>query len=90
MSKVNFDGITKRFGEVTAVDSLDLLIDDREFMVLLGPSGCGKTTALRMVAGLETISEGTLTIGDRVVNDTRRPRPRHRHGVPELRARTRT
>jgi ABC-type sugar transport system ATPase subunit len=70
MSKVNFDGITKRFGEVVAVDSLDLLIDDREFMVLLGPSGCGKTTALRMVAGLETITAGTLTIGERVVNDT--------------------
>jgi multiple sugar transport system ATP-binding protein len=70
MSKVNFDGITKRFGEVVAVDSLDLAVDDREFMVLLGPSGCGKTTALRMVAGLETITDGTLTIGERVVNHT--------------------
>src|SRR4051812_14707894 len=61
MSKVYPDG-TK------AVDALDLEITDGEFMVLVGPSGCGKTTALRMVAGLEDISSGTLKIGDRVVN----------------------
>ena len=52
-----------------AVHDLDLDIDDGEFLVLVGPSGCGKSTALRMVAGLETITSGTLTIGDRVVND---------------------
>jgi ABC-type sugar transport system ATPase subunit len=69
MSSVTFGAITKRFGDVVAVDSLDLRIEDREFMVLLGPSGCGKTTALRMVAGLERVTEGTLEIGDRVVND---------------------
>ncbi|MEZ5142621.1 MAG: ABC transporter ATP-binding protein [Acidimicrobiales bacterium] len=69
MSQVVFEGVTKRFGEVTAVDHLDLEIHDEEFMVLLGPSGCGKTTALRLVAGLDTITEGTLRIGDRVVND---------------------
>ncbi len=69
MSEVAFDGVTKRFGEVTAVDQLTLDIADGEFMVLLGPSGCGKTTALRMIAGLETVTEGTLRIGDRVVND---------------------
>jgi multiple sugar transport system ATP-binding protein len=69
MSEVVFEGITKRFGEVTAVDHLTLEVRNEEFMVLLGPSGCGKTTALRMVAGLETITEGTLRIGDRVVND---------------------
>ncbi len=69
MSEVVFDGVTKRYGEVTAVDSLTLEIADREFMVLLGPSGCGKTTALRMIAGLETVSDGELRIGDRVVND---------------------
>jgi multiple sugar transport system ATP-binding protein len=54
---------------VTAVDSLTLEIPDKEVMVLLGPSGCGKTTALRMVAGLETVTEGALSIGDRVVNN---------------------
>jgi ABC-type sugar transport system ATPase subunit len=68
MSAVTFDEVTKRFGDVTAVDRLSLQITDGEFMVLLGPSGCGKSTALRMIAGLEEISSGILTIGERVVN----------------------
>ncbi|WP_420640348.1 ABC transporter ATP-binding protein [Candidatus Poriferisocius sp.] len=55
-------GITKRFGEVVAVDSVDLTIDDGEFFALLGPSGCGKTTTLRMIAGLEFPTEGSLKI----------------------------
>jgi multiple sugar transport system ATP-binding protein len=69
MAGVVFDGVTKRFGDVVAVDDLSLEIADNEFMVLLGPSGCGKTTALRMIAGLEPVTEGRLRIGDRVVND---------------------
>ncbi len=69
MSEIELQGVTKRFGDVTAVDDLDLAIDDEEFMVLLGPSGCGKTTVLRMIAGLDTVTSGTLRIGDRVVND---------------------
>jgi multiple sugar transport system ATP-binding protein len=69
VSDVVFEEVTKRFGEVTAVDHLDLHVNDGEFMVLLGPSGCGKTTALRMIAGLETVTDGHLRIGDRVVND---------------------
>ncbi len=68
MATVTFDGVWKRFGEVVAVNDLNLKIEDGEFMVLVGPSGCGKTTSLRMIAGLEEISEGTLSIGDRVVN----------------------
>jgi multiple sugar transport system ATP-binding protein len=68
MATVTFDGVWKRFGEVVAVNDLNLRIDDGEFMVLVGPSGCGKTTSLRMIAGLEEISEGSLSIGDRVVN----------------------
>src|SRR5207249_5002909 len=56
-------------GDVIAVNDLNLEIGDGEFMVLVGPSGCGKTTSLRMIAGLEEISSGTLRIGDRVVND---------------------
>ena len=69
MSTVTFDHVTKRYGEVLAVDDLNLAIADGEFMVLVGPSGCGKTTSLRMIAGLEEITDGTLQIGDRVVND---------------------
>jgi ABC-type sugar transport system ATPase subunit len=60
---------------VTALDALDLDVADGEFVVLVGPSGCGKTTALRMVAGLERITSGTVSFGDRVVNDVS---PRHR------------
>ena len=69
MAEVVLEGIYKRFGNVTAVKDFDLHIEDEEFMVFVGPSGCGKTTTLRMIAGLEEISEGTLRIGDRVVND---------------------
>jgi len=69
MATVTFDHVTKKYGEVVAVDDFNLEIQDGEFMVFVGPSGCGKTTSLRMVAGLEDISEGTLSIGARVVND---------------------
>src|SRR5579862_3353819 len=69
MATVTFDHVWKRFGDFSAVQDLNLEIQDREFMVLVGPSGCGKTTSLRMIAGLEEISDGTLRIGDRVVND---------------------
>ncbi|MFM2194287.1 MAG: hypothetical protein RLZZ460_957, partial [Chloroflexota bacterium] len=69
MSTVTFQGVSKRYGEVLAVDNLNLEIKDGEFMVLVGPSGCGKTTSLRMIAGLEDITDGTLLIGDKVVND---------------------
>ena len=69
MAEITLDGITKTYNDgTTAVSNLDLGIADGEFMVLVGPSGCGKTTALRMVAGLEDITEGTVSIGDRVVN----------------------
>jgi multiple sugar transport system ATP-binding protein len=69
MAKVEFDDVSKVYDDGTrAVDRLDLDVADGEFMVLVGPSGCGKTTALRMVAGLEEISGGTVRIGERVVN----------------------
>jgi ABC-type sulfate/molybdate transport systems ATPase subunit len=69
MARVVLEHVTKRFGDVVAVDDLSLEVFDREFLVLLGPSGCGKSTALRMIAGLEVASEGTIQIGDRVVDD---------------------
>ena len=69
MAAVTFDRVSKIYPDGTkAVSDLGIEIQDGEFMVFVGPSGCGKTTALRMVAGLEDISEGVLTIGDRVVN----------------------
>ena len=69
MATSEFDRATKAYsGGVVAVDGLDLTVADGEFMIFVGPSGCGKTTALRMVAGLEDISAGTLSIGGRVVN----------------------
>jgi len=69
MSSVTYDHVTKRFGDVVAVNDLDIEIEDKEFLVLVGPSGCGKSTALRLLAGLEDISEGRILIGDQVVND---------------------
>ena len=69
MATVTFDNVWKRYGDFAAVKDLSLEIGDGEFMVLVGPSGCGKTTSLRMIAGLEEVSDGTLKIGDRVVND---------------------
>ncbi|MGO9179629.1 MAG: ATP-binding cassette domain-containing protein, partial [Candidatus Limnocylindrales bacterium] len=69
MATVTFDHVWKRYGDVVAVNDFNLDIQDGEFMVLVGPSGCGKTTSLRMIAGLEEVSEGTLRISERVVND---------------------
>jgi multiple sugar transport system ATP-binding protein len=69
MATVTFDHVWKRYGDVVATKDLNLDIQDEEFLVLVGPSGCGKTTALRMIAGLEEVTEGTLKIGERVVND---------------------
>ena len=70
MAEIVFDGVGKVFPDGTrAVEGLTLTIEDGEFMVLVGPSGCGKTTALRMLAGLEDITEGTIFIGDEPVND---------------------
>jgi len=67
--RVHLDNLTKRFAGVTAVDRLDMTVEPGEFLVLLGPSGCGKTTALRMIAGLEAVTEGRVRIGERDVTD---------------------
>jgi multiple sugar transport system ATP-binding protein len=76
VTAISLHGLTKVYATgVKALDALDLDVDDGEFVVLVGPSGCGKTTALRLVAGLEMITSGTVSIGGRVVNDVS---PRHR------------
>jgi multiple sugar transport system ATP-binding protein len=68
MASVTFDHVTKQFGDVVALGDLHLEVADREFLVLLGPSGCGKSTALRLVAGLEQSTSGSVLIDDRVVD----------------------
>ncbi len=76
MARIELDAVTKQFPDgTTAVRSLDLRVGDGELLVLVGPSGCGKTTALRMVAGLEEVTSGTISIDGRPVNDVE---PRHR------------
>lgn len=67
MPKIILNNVTKRFGKFVAVDKLNLVIEDRSFITLLGPSGCGKTTTLRMIAGLETPTEGEIIINDKIV-----------------------
>ena len=69
MASVTYEHVTKRFGDVIAVNDLSIEIADKEFLVFVGPSGCGKTTSLRLLAGLEEITEGNIFIGDRLVND---------------------
>ena len=70
MASVTYDHVVKRYtADLTVVKDFNVEIKDKEFMVLVGPSGCGKSTALRMLAGLEAISEGQILIGDRVVNN---------------------
>src|ERR1041384_7339536 len=69
MAGVTLDHITKKYGEVTAVNDLNIQIRDQEFLVLVGPSGCGKSTTLRMIAGLEEITGGDIYIGGEKVND---------------------
>lgn len=71
MSSVNTIGLSKRYGNLIVVPSLDLQIKENEFLSLLGPSGCGKTTILRMVAGLETPSDGRIEIGSQTVFDAK-------------------
>jgi multiple sugar transport system ATP-binding protein len=69
MAQVKLHNVTKRFADTIAVHNVNLTVHDREFIVLVGPSGCGKSTTLRMIAGLEDLSEGEIYIGDHLVND---------------------
>ncbi|MCJ9674340.1 ATP-binding cassette domain-containing protein, partial [Neorhizobium sp. SHOUNA12B] len=76
MATIELEKLVKRYGKVEAVKGIDLQIADGEFVVFVGPSGCGKSTTLRMIAGLEEISGGTLKIGSEVVNE-REPKQRN-------------
>jgi len=69
MASVTYNHVWKKYGDVVAVQDLNLAIEDKEFLVLVGPSGCGKTTALRCLAGLEEITEGEVMIDNQIVND---------------------
>src|SRR5260370_15776355 len=84
MSQVALEGITKRFGDVVAVDDVTIDVDDGEFLVLLGPSGCGKSTVLRIIAGLEEPSGGTPRIGRPTAHQID---PHERDAAERLRAR---
>src|SRR5213592_2805262 len=76
MARIVLQDVTKRFGkDVVAVDRVSMEIADGEFMVLVGPSGCGKTTLLRIIAGLEEVSDGEVVIGEKIVTDLA---PKHR------------
>ena len=88
MAVITVANLMKRYegAETPAVRDVSFTVADREFLVLLGPSGCGKSTVLRMIAGLEPISAGTVSIDGRVVNQVPAKSARHRHGVPVLRA----
>lgn len=76
MARIELEQISKRYGSIATVHGIDLTIEDGEFVVLVGPSGCGKSTTLRMIAGLEAISGGTLRIGGEIVNNHE---PKHRN-----------
>ena len=69
MARVMYDHVTKQFGNVVAVNDMTIDVPDKEFLVFVGPSGCGKTTSLRLLAGLEELTEGNIYIADRLVND---------------------
>ena len=87
MASISLNHIKKVYpGDIEVISDLNLQIKDKEFVVLVGPSGCGKSTTLRMIAGLEEISDGEMYIGDRKVNDVAPKGPRYRDGFPELRA----
>lgn len=69
MAKVTIRNVRKAFGSIEIIHGIDINVDDGEFVVLVGPSGCGKSTILRMIAGLESVTDGEIFIGDQLVNN---------------------
>ncbi len=84
MATLALSNISKTYKDSAVIENFNLDINDGEFIVIVGPSGCGKSTALRMVAGLEEISGGTLKINNTVMNDTPTKRPQYRDGFSKL------
>src|SRR5688572_16759139 len=69
VASITFDHVSKRYNDLTIINDLNLEVEDKEFLVFVGPSGCGKSTTLRMLSGLEEISDGNVMIADRIVNN---------------------
>ena len=84
MADININTINKYYGDVHVIKDVSLDIKSRSFTVLVGPSGCGKSTMLRMIAGLEDINSGTISIDGEVVNDLPPKLTKHRHGISIL------
>ena len=84
MSSLKIENISKKYGALDILKNIDLNIKDGEFLVLVGPSGCGKSTTLRIIAGLEESSEGTVYIGNEIVNDLDPSKRDIAHGFPKL------
>ncbi len=84
MAEIKLHHVSKIFNQVRVIDSLDLVIPDGKFTVLVGPSGCGKTTLLRMIAGLGPATSGQVLMDGQDITDLDPGKRRHRHGFPEL------
>ncbi len=84
MASVTYKNVVKKFGDTTAVDNVSFHVEDKEFLVLVGPSGCGKTTALRLLAGLEDVTDGEVSDRRPRSQRNRPQRPRYCHGLPIL------
>ena len=86
MKKISLASLTKTFGTFTAVDGIDLSVNEGELLGLLGPSGCGKTTTLNMIAGFEPVTSGRILLDGKDIADLPPHLPRHGHRLSELRA----
>jgi ABC-type sugar transport system ATPase subunit len=84
MGFLDINHVTKAYGAVEVLHDVNIAVEEGEFLVLVGPSGCGKSTLLNMIAGLEDITTGEISIKGAVMNGVHPSKAQHRHGVPEL------